>query len=277
MFLQQCHLLAALQVNTSLLSLFTVSINPCDGSNAASVDKRHSDSKTESADEGLGWEKDSDESNASSSSNVSNMKIDFEGSDEINGTDSSTNLNETKQMIGNENEPSVLPEDNALLKNLDFKNVTKELDARAFKELAAKSGFQFGDCFSLIERAWSGENQALVRLRIPKAIEGELSLYVMHPCIIDACLQSCIAIGSTDPDRNVIPVGTFLATFCVHFVPNLKCMPSSITFREKSMAMRFVDASLSLFRLHFFFLSISLSLPLFKYSPRELRMQFISF
>ena len=100
-----------------------------------------------------------------------------------------------------------LPEDDALLKYLNFGSNYKELNAGDFKELAGKSGFQFGECFSLIEYAWSAKAKALARIKIPKAIFEELSMYVIHPCIIDASLQSCIAIGSTEPERNVIPIG----------------------------------------------------------------------
>ena len=111
----------------------------------------------------------------------------------------------------------VLPvsEDRFLLTSLNFGKIDQEFNAEAFKDLAGKSGFQFGECFSLIEYAWSAKSKALVRMAIPNAIAEELSMYVIHPCIIDASLQTCIAIGSTDPERNVIPIGLSSTIFLV--------------------------------------------------------------
>ena len=141
-----------------------------------------------------------------------------EGSTESSGGDS-------LECVHNEREAAAfhyVSQDDMLLKALNFGKNDKEMDAEAFKKLASKSGFQFGECFSLIEHAWSAENKALVRLKIPKAIAEDLSSYVIHPCIIDASLQSCIAIGSTDPERNVIPIGMF--TFHDHqFILILSC------------------------------------------------------
>ena len=126
---------------------------------------------------------------------------------------SSTSINDEKEEVDSQ----YVPNDDVLLKALNFGHKDKELDSEAFKELASKSGFQFGECFSLIEHAWSAENKALVRIKVPKSIYEELSLYVIHPCIIDASLQSCIAIGSTDPNRNVIPIGLFISC-SQHFI-----------------------------------------------------------
>eukprot|EP00794_Sanderia_malayensis_P013962 gene13962-15419_t len=83
----------------------------------------------------------------------------------------------------------------------------RELSATEFKELAAKTGFDFGKTFSLIQHAWSNKNSALTKIKLPCSIYKTMHDYIIHPCIIDACLQSCIAIGSTDPERKVIPIG----------------------------------------------------------------------
>ena len=120
----------------------------------------------------------------------------------------------TKPLEGrNVQKVSSVLEDQFLLASLNFGKIDQELDAQVFKELAGKSGFQFGECFSLVEYAWSTKTKALVRIKIPNAVAEELSMYIIHPCIIDASLQTCIAIGSTDPDRNVIPIGLLSTIF----------------------------------------------------------------
>ena len=138
------------------------------------------------------------------SSGEISIKMD-EVTGEINDNEKNTNMSSEESI---EMDPlKNFPEDDFVLKALGIENVEKVLSAKSFKDLAGKSGFQFGECFSLIEKAWSCKNSAVVRLQLPKKIKEELGLYVMHPCIIDACLQSCIAMGSNDPERDVIPIG----------------------------------------------------------------------
>ena len=102
-----------------------------------------------------------------------------------------------------------LAEDKVVLRAVGIPDDSKQITRSEFKELTADTGFQFGERFSLIEHAWSTENKALVRLSIPLSIEKEMHDYIVHPCIIDACLQSCIALGATDHDRQVIPIGRY--------------------------------------------------------------------
>ena len=102
-----------------------------------------------------------------------------------------------------------LAEDEIVLRAVGIPDDSKQITRSEFKELTANTGFQFGERFSLIEHAWSTENKALVRLSIPLSIEKEMHNYIVHPCIIDACLQSCIALGATDHDRQVIPIGMY--------------------------------------------------------------------
>ncbi len=105
------------------------------------------------------------------------------------------------------------PDDRVVLDKIGLQ-YEKQLSTDEFKKLAAETGFEFGDNFSLIEHAWSSEKKALTKLKLSKDVKNTLSNYIIHPCIIDACLQSCIAIGSLDPNRKVIPMGKWrLETF----------------------------------------------------------------
>ena len=111
-------------------------------------------------------------------------------------------------------EPSVpeiveIPEDRVIMSKLNFGPDYEVLSSEQFKDLALQTGFDFGESFSLIEKAWSADSKALVRLKLPPALMTELDKFVVCPCIIDACLQACIAIGSKDQTRQVIPVGAY--------------------------------------------------------------------
>ena len=87
-------------------------------------------------------------------------------------------------------------------------SLEEELTGEEFKELADKTGFDFGESFRLISHAWRDEDRALVQLSITEPVRKSIKGYIVHPCIIDACLQACIAIKSLSKEtRQVIPIG----------------------------------------------------------------------
>ena len=91
-----------------------------------------------------------------------------------------------------------------------LKNMTKMTTER-FRETSEKLGFNYGPTFSIIKEIWQRENEGLCLIDISglPAIQGETESYVVHPCILDACLQSCfIPIGDfVTEDTSFVPVG----------------------------------------------------------------------
>ena len=76
-----------------------------------------------------------------------------------------------------------------------------------FREVTEKYGFKYGPTFSIIEDIWERDNEGLCRVELNMA--AKIGHYVVHPSILDACLQSCfIPLGSllTD-DKSIVPVG----------------------------------------------------------------------
>ena len=80
-----------------------------------------------------------------------------------------------------------------------------------FREITEKYGFNYGPTFSIIKEIWECNNEGLCLVDISesRAIQRETGSYVIHPSILDACLQSCfIPLGSSSADDNsIVPVG----------------------------------------------------------------------
>ena len=94
-----------------------------------------------------------------------------------------------------------------VLESVGLPDDAEELTAEEFHELALDTGFNFGETFSLIERAWHTKKKGVVRLSIPNSIEKELDKYIIHPCIIDACMQTRIPLGKRGNTIKKLPVG----------------------------------------------------------------------
>ena len=86
-----------------------------------------------------------------------------------------------------------------------------KMTTERFRETSRKLGYNFGPAFSIIKEIWQRDNEGLCLIDISglPAIQAEAESYVVHPCILDACLQSCIsAIGNfVTEDTSPVPVG----------------------------------------------------------------------
>ena len=80
-----------------------------------------------------------------------------------------------------------------------------------FREITEKFGFNYGPNFSIMKKIWARDNEGLCLIDISKslAILTETESYVVHPSILDTCLQSCfVLLGSSLTDnKSIVPVG----------------------------------------------------------------------
>ena len=80
-----------------------------------------------------------------------------------------------------------------------------------FREISETLGFNYGPTFSIIKQIWQRGNEGLCLVDISgsQKIQAEAKDYVIHPCILDACLQSCfIPLGNAVfEDSSFVPVG----------------------------------------------------------------------
>ncbi|KAJ7385705.1 hypothetical protein OS493_013734 [Desmophyllum pertusum] len=89
-------------------------------------------------------------------------------------------------------------------------NMTK-IPMERFRQIAQTFGFTYGPSFSVIKEIWQCNNEGLCLVDISESlnIQTEAEGYVVHPCILDACLQSCfVPLGnSVTDDKSIVPVG----------------------------------------------------------------------
>ena len=87
----------------------------------------------------------------------------------------------------------------------------KEMPMEKFREITEKYGFNYGPTFSIIKAIWERDNEGLCLVDISEAltIQEETERYVVHPSILDACLQSCFIPlrSSLTDDKSIVPVG----------------------------------------------------------------------
>ena len=82
---------------------------------------------------------------------------------------------------------------------------------KRFRELTEKNGFNYGPTFSIIKQIWQRDNEGLCLVDVSESlpIQMETGSYVVHPSILDACLQSCsVPFGSSlNDNKSIVPVG----------------------------------------------------------------------
>ena len=86
-----------------------------------------------------------------------------------------------------------------------------KMPTERFREITERYGFNYGPTFSIIKDIWECNNEGLCLLDISEklAIQSETGRFVIHPSILDACLQSCfVPLGSSlTDDKSIVPVG----------------------------------------------------------------------
>ena len=106
-----------------------------------------------------------------------------------------------------------------------------KMTTERFREISEKLGFNYGPTFSIIKEMWQRGNEGLCLIDISglPAIQAEAESHVVHPCILDACLQSCfIPIGNfVTEDTSLVPVG--FKSIALRDVPSTKQLYCHVT------------------------------------------------
>lgn len=89
----------------------------------------------------------------------------------------------------------------------------KRMDAREFYDIAAQSGFAWGESLKSVRELHLGKDMALARLALPKAVAGTAAAFGLHPVLMDAALKAAAvwmnSNGSTANAASVFPVHAF--------------------------------------------------------------------
>jgi len=106
-------------------------------------------------------------------------------------------------------------------------NMTKMTTGR-FRERSEKVGLNYGPTFSINKEIWQRDNEEiyLIDIRGLPAIQAEVESYLVHPCILDACLQSCF-IPIVTEDSFFVPVG--FKSIMLRNVPSTKQLYCHVT------------------------------------------------
>ena len=98
-----------------------------------------------------------------------------------------------------------------------------EVPIGRLQQLTQKYGFDFGKSFSLIKKTWYCENNglALVDIGDSPLVQAESKDFIVHPSILDACLQSCLLsrVNREIDDLAVAPLPFALKSITLSDVP----------------------------------------------------------
>ena len=98
-----------------------------------------------------------------------------------------------------------------------------EVPIGRLQQLTQKYGFDFGKSFSLIKKTWYCENNglALVDIGDSPLVQAESKDFIVHPSILDACLQSCLLsrVNRKIDDLAVAPLPFALKSITLSDVP----------------------------------------------------------
>ena len=81
--------------------------------------------------------------------------------------------------------------------------MTYRIDGESFYQRIARCGLQYGPMFQVLSELHSGPGECLGQLTLPQSLQNELAEYVMHPAVLDGCLQSIAGIV-IDPEDDAM-------------------------------------------------------------------------
>ena len=71
---------------------------------------------------------------------------------------------------------------------------TLHFDSAHFYQTAADIELNYGPLFQGIRQCWANDDEALALVEAPLAVQKEMDHFTVHPALLDACIQSTIAI-----------------------------------------------------------------------------------
>jgi NADPH:quinone reductase-like Zn-dependent oxidoreductase/acyl carrier protein len=103
-----------------------------------------------------------------------------------------------------------------------IKNDGMHTTAESHYAAMSRTGIEYGPAFRLFAEAWtvndSAQNRSLARIEASKYVDGEYQNYVIHPAVLDACLQSLMQVGPLAGNKfatdTYLPVG--IERFTIH-------------------------------------------------------------
>lgn len=109
------------------------------------------------------------------------------------------------KLNGNGNDQVEKPLDLDQIRSRCTREVTQDDCYQQFNEI----GLQYGPYFQGIEQLWSGDGEALGKLKVANGLETEIEAYQLHPTLLDACFQVLLGavFFSHKATGTYLPVG----------------------------------------------------------------------
>jgi acyl transferase domain-containing protein/NADPH:quinone reductase-like Zn-dependent oxidoreductase/SAM-dependent methyltransferase/acyl carrier protein/NADP-dependent 3-hydroxy acid dehydrogenase YdfG len=82
----------------------------------------------------------------------------------------------------------------------------------AFYRRFTATGLSFGPAFQPIQQAWGNAEDSLVEVQMLPAVLVDAGQYILHPVILDACLQAAAALAD-DGERSALALPAAVANF----------------------------------------------------------------
>ncbi|UUO06408.1 aminotransferase class I/II-fold pyridoxal phosphate-dependent enzyme [Blastopirellula sp. J2-11] len=117
-----------------------------------------------------------------------------------------------------------------------------EVDVEPFYAACRASGLDYGRAFRGVKKLGTGGDDALAEVALAAQQKGEASHYVLHPALLDACLQTVGALvaDQVDADATFVPIGAeAVHTFSAHSPAHVICH-SQITERKSGRSPQVV-------------------------------------
>ena len=127
-----------------------------------------------------------------------------------------------------------IPEDFALLQKAGLTEENR-IDVAALIEYETSTEFVFGERFMLVDASWGTVKNALIRLKLSQDLIVENANYVIHPCIIDACLRTkfCLDLKKSAEDNSTVAPAMPIGKSFIQFLLFLHCLLSKFSMHIK--------------------------------------------
>ncbi|MGD1919938.1 MAG: acyltransferase domain-containing protein, partial [Pleurocapsa sp.] len=84
--------------------------------------------------------------------------------------------------------------------------IDREVDLNKYYQDLANRGLEYGNRFRAIAQLYSSDNRALGKIELPANLVPDAANYIIHPVLLDACLQVGGAAIDDDSDRMYLPI-----------------------------------------------------------------------
>ncbi|MCM2369159.1 type I polyketide synthase [Aporhodopirellula aestuarii] len=84
-----------------------------------------------------------------------------------------------------------------------MQRMTHRIDGESFYRRMAACGLQYGPMFQVVTELHAGADECLCQMQLSEPLQKDLSDYILHPAVMDGCLQSIAGVVIDPEDESV--------------------------------------------------------------------------